>query len=113
MRLFLLLLILVAMCQLAMPGEVGRENTSLALLVITDWLQTREIARDPSYAELNPILGNSPSTGSVDTYFLAGGALYLIAQTILPEHYRDGLRRLLLTSETICVSQNIAIGVRF
>ena len=54
-----------------------------------DWMQTRQIAQNPDkYRELNPILGEHPSTGEVDVYFAAAIAAHTGIAMALPPDYR-------------------------
>lgn len=85
--------------------------------IVADWLQTRQIARQPDrYWECSPLLrahaGDHPSVGAVNvhfaTYALAvnGAALYL-------PRYRTAIYGGILAAELILVRGNVGIGLRF
>jgi hypothetical protein len=69
--------------------DLYRELAFQALL-IADWKQTRQIARAPDrYFERNPILGNHPSVGRVDTYMFAAGVLHWVIAANLSPKWRQ------------------------
>ncbi len=85
-----------------------------ALIATTvDWAQTRYIARHPrQYRELNPILGQHPSTGKVDRYFalsIVAGSAIAIA---LPSKYRKVWLGGITLVEVGFVIHNHHIGIR-
>jgi len=54
-----------------------------------DYRQTISIARQPErYYETNPVLGEHPSVGKVNTYFMASVAVKNAIFFSLPEKYR-------------------------
>ena len=53
-----------------------------------DWGQTRYIARHPQFKETNPILGERPSIGKVNNYFLATGLAHALLMATLPPEAR-------------------------
>ena len=111
---YLIILLLVFLPMLPVrASEEGREHTALAVLVAVDWLQTRQITESTEFFERNPIMGNRPSPGEVDTYFAAMVGLYLLVQEILPERTQDMLRRAFIGAEIYATVNNFAIGVRF
>lgn len=64
-----------------------------------DWAQTRTIAKNPDrFYETNPILGEHPSSGKVNNYFLST----LLAHTLIANS---------LNSEWRKIFQNAGIGV--
>lgn len=82
-------------------------------LHITDWGQTRDIAKNPDrFHENNPILGKHPSVGKVDTYM----ALTLIGSTamsiLLPPKYRRWWQVGLIGLEGALVIHNFNIGIK-
>jgi hypothetical protein len=92
-------------------ADTYREATYLTLHAL-DWLQTRNIARDPTrWHEQNPILGAHPSVGRVDGYFaLAGLAQYAIAR-YLPAEYREAFQYVGIGFEGGMVSHNFSLGI--
>lgn len=70
----------------ANPGLLSRELGYLALHGM-DWAQTRTIAKSPhQFHETNPFLGEHPSVGKVNNYFLSTGLMHaLLANQLPPE----------------------------
>lgn len=85
---------------------------ALAALAV-DWGQTRAIAQQPMrYEERNPILGQHPSIGRVNSYFaLAMIGTAGLALALPREHSRIFLGGLILL-ETAVVVSNHGIGIR-
>lgn len=109
-------------CLLCLPARADDTATqqdryghaAYTALLIADWLQTREIARNPKqFYEGNPVMGAHPSVSDVDRYFLASAAVYFLAQRLLPRRYAACHQRLSLQLEFSCVASNYAIGIRF
>ena len=81
-----------------------------AALHAVDYLQTREIARNPAFIERNPILGETPSQAAIATYFLSTG---LLLYTACKHNYGGALLQYgWLVVEAGAVTNNIAIGVK-
>lgn len=109
----------LALALLALPAH-AREwtddevawGTAAAVAHVIDWGQTRYIARHPDqWRELNPVLGEHPSLGGVNRYFLASGALMFAAAHYLPQ-YRSTLLKVWFTIGVGANLHNAAIGVR-
>jgi hypothetical protein len=106
-------------------------QTALIILQIADWGQTRDIATNTfngagwndetkefyyftNYRkhETNPILGNHPSIGEVNCYFVA----YIIATTvgtyIIPQKYRPYWQCFFILDELYFVSRNAKLGIK-
>lgn len=82
-------------------------------LLAVDWLQTRQIAKNPdTYHELNPILGNHPSVGRVNLYFLSSAVATYVLADVLPSKYRDWLLTGVIAVEVIATANNANIGVK-
>lgn len=82
---------------------------------ITDWGQTRDIARqcgEGLYAETNPIIGRCPSIGRVNTYFFATALLHAGIATILPKKYRRMFQVGTLGMQIGYISNNANIGLK-
>ena len=73
--LLLLLFISPAYADEWTTNDTYREITYQGLAAI-DWLQTRNIAKNPNYYEQNPILGEYPSVGKVNAYFAITGIVH-------------------------------------
>ena len=92
------------------------EHKTLAVttgaLLAADWLQTRQIAKNPDkFHEYNPILGEHPSQGKVNLYFLAvTGGLLLIAD-FLPTEWRTPTLYAVSAVQAVAVSNNLSHGI--
>ena len=64
-------------------ADTARQLTFTAITGV-DWLQTKEIARNPKYYETNPYLGKYPSQRKVDTYFAFCVSGHAIISYLLP-----------------------------
>jgi len=89
-------------------------QVTYSALHIMDWSQTLHIARNSEkYYETNPILGEHPSTGRVNTYF----AVTLLANTVIPMHlnkpYRNIWQGIWIINQYTYVQHNrrISIGI--
>lgn len=114
MRVFVL-----ALALLALPAH-AREwtddevawGTAAAVAHVIDWGQTRYIATHPErFRELNPMIGEHPSVGGVNRYFLASGAFMFAVAHYLPQ-YRSTLLKVWFTIGVGANLHNAAIGVR-
>lgn len=82
-------------------------------LTIADWSQTRYIARHPEYHEVNPILGEHPSTGKVDKYFAASLLVKNGVFFALPEKYRFYWAGAQIGISAGLIAHNNSIGIKF
>ena len=80
-------------------------------LAIVDWLQTRNIARDPGYWEQNVILGSHPSIARINQYFALTGIAHYFVSKALPEKYRAPFQYVSIGVEVGAVGHNFSIGV--
>jgi len=87
-------------------------GASLGLRTI-DYLQTKEIARNPNYHETNPCLGRHPTQGQVDTYFLATAIGEIVIAHFLPSKWRRVWLGVWIGVSGACVTYNYTIGIRF
>jgi hypothetical protein len=112
---FLILIILLLPCTThAMDTQDIMLESGWQILHYIDYKQTIEIANNPQdYRERNPILGNHPSEGKVNTYFAITSALHLITWYLLPDKYRTWFEIITITGTSACVINNYSIGVRF
>ena len=84
-----------------------------ANLIMLDYATTRDMSRryNEGYREYNPILGQHPSTGQVDLYFVTAGlATWLIADNL--DEYRKPFLQAVSALELVCVGNNLRIGLR-
>jgi len=84
---------------------------SYLTLHCVDWLQTRS-ADWTEFEEKNPILGEAPSKGKVDLYFLGTGILHPVVTHILPQEYRKWWQIITIGIEAGTVANNFRIGMR-
>jgi hypothetical protein len=98
-------------------GAWSRADTYRQAAVIgvgaVDWLQTREIAKNPEkYYEMNPILGSHPSTKEVDAYFAACALAHTGVAMALPPKWREPWQYLWIGLEAATVAHNYNIGIK-
>ncbi len=92
-------------------ADVGRELAFGTLLAV-DWAQTREIAAHPErYDEHNPILGQHPSSGRVDAYMIAAGALHFGIANLLSGDWRSAWQWGGIVIEAGAIGSNYLIGI--
>ena len=82
------------------------------LIMGADWLQTKEIARNPKYTETNILLGSYPSQNEVDAYFLGCAIIHTTISYYLPKKYRRYWQYVFIGVEAGCVAHNINAGVK-
>lgn len=115
----ILVLLSVAMCAPPAPAadswtpaDTRREAAYLALH-ITDWGQTRNIAKNPKrFHELNPVLGEHPSVAEVDRYFIAAAAVHAAVAYALPAEWRSGFQYVTIGIEAGVTAMNCRTGIR-
>ena len=54
-------------------------------MIIMDWMQTKEIVRNPEFQEGNPFLGRNPSMNRVDFHFGSVLLLYNAINYAMPD----------------------------
>jgi len=89
---------------------------SLVALAFTvaDWLQTRYISTHPNeWSELNPIIGEHPAPGSVNSYFSIIMVIVGIIGFALPAPWGCYGFALVAMFEAIVVARNAYKGVKF
>jgi len=84
------------------------------LSIITDWGQTRYIAHHPQeYREsFNPVLGEHPSIGRVDAWFVGALVVNNGVMIALPKKYRPYYAGAVTAVETHFVISNNHIGIK-
>lgn len=94
-------------------ADTYRETAYMAMHV-ADWGQTLDIADHPEkWHEHNPILGNNPSRGRVNAYFITTAVLHPVVSAALPEPYRKWWQYGTIGLEAVCVGNNARIGIGF
>lgn len=83
------------------------------VLHLIDWGQTLDIARNPDdFYEMNPILGEHPSVGRVNTYNIVSLITHTAISYYLPPKYRRWWQVSAIGVKVILVSHNNNIGVK-
>lgn len=94
-------------------GDSAREIAHGFLLAI-DHSQTVYTARHPDrFQEYNKLMGQHPSVGRVNSYFLLAEALHIGISNALPHSWREPFQYLTLGSEIGAVGRNVWVGIRF
>jgi len=110
----------------AIAGDKWTKEDTVRQIAFTvvegmDWLQTKEIARNPKYYETNWYLGKYPSQNKVDKYFAICTLGHALVSYLLPvktEVYgfkvypRQAWQYFWIGLEAGCVSHNLNIGIR-
>jgi hypothetical protein len=91
-------------------ADLYRELTFQAVMVM-DWAQTRQIAKQPDRHEYNPILGRRPTIGRVNTYFVAAGIGHWAISEALPKDWRKHWQLVTIALEAGTVYHNYQIGL--
>ena len=79
-----------------------------------DWGQTLDISKNPTlHTEGNPILGEHPSVGRVNSYFVATALLHVGAVHVLPAAWRPAFQYFWIGVEAGVVHHNYKAGLRF
>jgi len=93
-------------------ADTVRQGVVTALL-IADWAQTRWIVKNPVDShERNPILGEHPSAGQVNTYFAVAVIGHAAISYVLPRGWRDGWQYVWIGVELETVRANY-VGIRY
>lgn len=83
------------------------------LSIAADWGQTRYIAKHPDqYHEMNPILGDHPSTGDVNRYFIGSLALNNAVYFVLPDDWKPYYAGGVAAVQFGFVAHNHSIGIK-
>lgn len=78
-----------------------------------DWSQTLYIARNPcTDHETNPVLGEHPSKGRVNSYFASTLVLHTAISYVLPKPYRTIWQVVWIGGQAVTVKRNIDVGIK-
>lgn len=84
------------------------------LLIVADWVQTRQIASNPDrYQEMNPILGPHPDRDEVDRYFAYSIIGNTLIAYLLPKKLRQRWQASSLSMQMRVVGHNYKMGISF
>ncbi|HTN94025.1 MAG TPA: hypothetical protein VMJ33_05560 [Gallionella sp.] len=96
-------------------SDTWREVAFQSLLTV-DWLQSRTVAGNPekysNYVETNKILGERPTVGQVNSYFLASSLLHYCISYYLPKDFREAFQYVSIGYEAGYVVNNFRAGIR-
>ena len=114
----LLIMLAMLMCSPAAADEWTRADTYREAAYLTlhaiDWGQTLYIADHPNeYYERNTILGDHPSRGRVNTYFILSGLGHAAVSYVLPRPYREIWQYGTIAVSGYWVINNYHIGIQF
>lgn len=103
-----LALALLLLCSAARADDAC---TAAALLHTADYLQTRQIAKNPDrWHETNPALGLHPSVGRVNSYFaITGIALYGACESGIGGKW---LKYGWIAVSTGAIANNLSLGIQ-
>jgi len=117
MKRLISIILLMILCSVpACADEWTQEDTAwqatTLLIMGADWLQTKEIARNPEYIETNSLLGKYPSQNEVDAYFLGCAVIHSAIAYYLPKKYRRYWQYVFIVVEVGCVGHNVNAGIQ-
>jgi hypothetical protein len=82
-------------------------------LIAADWAQTRQIAKNPDqYSEKNRYLGEHPSVGKVNTYFVSALAAHYYTAAYLSGSDRTAMLTGIVAVEAYVVNRNAKLGLK-
>lgn len=88
-------------------------GAALGTLLVVDYLQTRQIAKNPGeFHETNHILGEHPSIGKVNNYFMIASALTYVFIDALPSEYRSYVLAAGIVVQAGVVAGNFNLGIK-
>lgn len=95
----------------------SNEDTFYQLIYTTlrtiDWGQTRTTAKNPStHIERNPILGEHPTIGEVNTYFITTLLGHAYISYVLPSKYRRIWQAIWIGQSAQTITRNYIVGVK-
>jgi hypothetical protein len=90
--------------------DKGREAVYLTTWAL-DWGQTRDIENHPGLYETNRFLGEHPSRGDINRYFLGGAVLHLVMVHYLPARYRPAFQYLTIGMQVGTLDNNYRLGL--
>ncbi len=83
-------------------------------LHVVDFMQTHDIVRNPDkFHEQNPILGKHPSTGNVNTFFLASAVIHTGIVWALPQKQRVWFQGIgiVIKAGTVASNKHLGLGL--
>lgn len=92
-------------------GDLARQ-AGYTVLHVVDWQQSREIASNDDFYELNPVLGKDPSREEVDLYFATSYLFVTGVAHVLPGKWRQVWQYTIIGVEFANVGRNYYLGLR-
>jgi len=104
--------------------EDSYRQAAVTVLLVVDWAQTRYLVRhpiDPKQADgtynwrsegYNRVLGEHPSIGRVNNYFLAATLGHAAISALLPPDWRKAWQYVVIGVEANTVERNHHIGIK-
>jgi len=107
----LLSIFLFTSCATWSKGDKIREATWMVLHVV-DYKQTQyAMDRPDEFKELNPLLGEHPSEGRLNTLAIVGGLFHILVTDYLEEN-RTLWQNITIGLKVVCVVNNYYVGAR-
>jgi len=114
MRKLIIILLFIPITSLAEEWTKADSQRETVYLVLhaADWLQTRNIARDPvRWHEYNPIIGKHPTIGRVNNYFALSTIAHISIVDALPKEYRKAFQYFTIGFKGKLVYHNFHVGI--
>jgi len=116
MKKLIILILLILPVAPVCADEWTQKDTQYQVVFIAltavDWLQTKEIARNPRFSETNPLLGGNPNQQKIDIYFASSILAHTAISYYLPRKYRRIWQVCWIGIEAGTSWHNVAAGVR-
>lgn len=106
-------LLLITLLSISLHADMNKEEIIkeglYQVLVYEDYLQTKEILRNPDYFERNPLI----TEDNIEEYFIGGALLHASISYFLPRPYKKWFQNITLSFGALNIYNNVKIGVGF
>ena len=112
----LLMLLIVGCASVPFEDWDSADTTRQVAYTVThviDYFQTKAIARNDDFIEMNPVLGEYPSKTAVDIYMLCTLVGHVAVSGLLEDEWRERWQVFTIGMETATIINNHRIGVRW
>lgn len=82
------------------------------VLLVADWGQTKDIKRHKGAFETNVYLGQHPSDGEINNYFVGVLILHPVIAYVLPKDWRHAFQYGTIFIEASMVNRNFGLGMQ-
>jgi len=107
----ILIILLCSSCATWSKGDKIREATWLVLHAV-DYKQTQyAMERPDEFKELNPLLGDHPSEGRLNTFAIVGGLFHILVTDYFEEN-RTLWQNITIGLKIVCVANNYYVGAK-